>query len=536
MSREPAEYGARRWRRWVLPVAGTTALATVVAGVVALWGPTGNPSAPGPPTQQARADEPAVVLQRFLSALRKQDLDAVAALTDDPASARETLGRIWAELRPVAVQGTAARVREIDEGWLGPFELSWDLGEGRTWRYRGSLRLVPGGQGLLVHWTPAVVHPRLEDGQVLALREDLEHPALTYRDGTPVSRVPVVLQELRQYADQRSPGRPGWRVVVVDRTGAEVGTLYEITGTVTAPLTTTLDAELQAAAQAAVDAERRPAVLVALHPGTGQLLAVVQNPAADRLGPIAFTGQYQPGSVFGLVTAAAALRTGTVRTDTPLPCPAATSVGGRWIANEGHLALGEVPLVTALARSCDTAVARLAADLPEDALSLAARRFGVGVNHDLAGVVTVTGTVPSAEEVGQRAVDAVGRGEALVSPFGMALLGATVARGDVPTPLLVHGTTTRVLDAAGAPSPAVVSALRTAMREAMTDTAVRRLAHIPGVHGKAGVARYGDGTRAHGWFVGFRSAPAGGLAFAVLVVDADGTAPAVGVAARFLGE
>jgi cell division protein FtsI/penicillin-binding protein 2 len=53
---------------------------------------------------------------------------------------------------------------------------------------------------------------------------------------------------------------------------------------------------------------------------------------------------------------------------------------------------------------------------------------------------------------------------------------------------------------------------------------------FPGLRGKTGTAQYGDGTHAHGWFVGYR----GDLAFAVLLTGAEKSSKAVAAAARFL--
>ena len=47
---------------------------------------------------------------------------------------------------------------------------------------------------------------------------------------------------------------------------------------------------------------------------------------------------------------------------------------------------------------------------------------------------------------------------------------------------------------------------------------------------KTGTAQFGDGSRSHGWFVGYR----GDLAFAVLLTDAGSSKPAVQAAHRFL--
>ena len=51
------------------------------------------------------------------------------------------------------------------------------------------------------------------------------------------------------------------------------------------------------------------------------------------------------------------------------------------------------------------------------------------------------------------------------------------------------------------------------------------------VAGKTGTAQFGDGTKAHGWFTGYRD----DVAFAVLTTDSEKSGPALQAAQRFLG-
>ncbi|MFP3468011.1 penicillin-binding transpeptidase domain-containing protein, partial [Leifsonia sp. SIMBA_070] len=73
---------------------------------------------------------------------------------------------------------------------------------------------------------------------------------------------------------------------------------------------------------------------MAISPSTGGILAVAQNDAANKEGPIALTGLYPPGSTFKTVTTAAALTSGAVTPQTQLPCPGRATIEGRTIPNE----------------------------------------------------------------------------------------------------------------------------------------------------------------------------------------------------------
>ena len=307
-------------------------------------------------------------------------------------------------------------------------------------------------------------------------------------------------------------------------------TLFEQPTQAGTPVTTTLSRVVQAAAEDAVEPLPQQAMLVALQPSTGEVLAVAQNSAADAEGPLALTGRYPPGSSFKVVTAAAVLQAGR-SPQSPVDCPPTTMVEGRVIPNIDRFGLGTVPLITAFARSCNTTFAQLAADLAPQGLTEAARQLGVGMDYHVRGVTTITGSVPPTTDTLGRAVDGIGQGTVLASPFGMALAVSTVAAGALPTPVLIRGSQTAVNGPVPPPLPAAVTgALQAMTREVVTTGTASALAGLGEVHGKTGTAQFGDGSRSHGWFVGYRD----DLAFAVLVVDGGSSGPAVEAAGQFL--
>ncbi|WP_069164433.1 penicillin-binding transpeptidase domain-containing protein [Nocardia altamirensis] len=298
----------------------------------------------------------------------------------------------------------------------------------------------------------------------------------------------------------------------------------------TTDLTTTLDIDLQHAAEAALAPITQPATIVALQPSTGNVVAMAQNNAADLQGPIALTGLYPPGSTFKTVTVSAALQAGTVTPDTVLPCPGEANIEGRKIPNDNNFDLGQVPLHTAFARSCNTTMGALAVKLPADALTNAAAQLGLGVDYVTPGLTTVTGKVPPAETPAQRVEWAIGQGQVTATPFGMALVAASIARGSVPNPAIVKGMP-GTPDRTPTPLPATVAdQVKAMMRETVTNGTATQLRDIPGLLGKTGTAEFIDDKHAHGWFVGI----AGDLAFAVFVNDANSSGPAVEAAGRML--
>jgi cell division protein FtsI/penicillin-binding protein 2 len=145
------------------------------------------------------------------------------------------------------------------------------------------------------------------------------------------------------------------------------------------------------------------------------------------------------------------------------------------------------------------------------------------------GATTVTGSVPPATNIVERAEDGFGQGKVVASPFGLALVVSTIANGTMPTPSLLRSLPTKVDEEPEPVSPQVLTGVRDMMLEMVTLTPT--LAPYAGLHGKTGTAQFGDGTHSHGWFVGYQ----GDLAFAVLLTDVGTSGKAVAAAARFLG-
>ncbi|PTR23570.1 cell division protein FtsI/penicillin-binding protein 2 [Rhodococcus sp. OK519] len=338
-----------------------------------------------------------------------------------------------------------------------------------------------------------------------------------------------VLADLTTVWQEQQDAAAGWAVQMVNADGTTRRLAGQDAATVP-DVDTTLDLRLQTKAEDALASVPQPAAIVALRPSTGAVLAVAQNAPADAQGAVALTGLYPPGSTFKTVTTSAALQDGEVTPDTVLPCPGTENIEGRQIPNDDNFDLGSVPLHSAFAHSCNTTMGRLAVSLPPDALQQAALQFGLGVDYMTPGLTTVTGSVPSAESPAERVESAIGQGEVTASPFGMALVAASIANGSTPAPTMIvgkPGVADRTVDA----TPADVdAALRSMMRETVTDGTARILADIQNLEGKTGTAEYGDGTRPHGWFVGMN----GDLAFAVFVAGADSSGPALEAAGRFL--
>jgi cell division protein FtsI/penicillin-binding protein 2 len=345
------------------------------------------------------------------------------------------------------------------------------------------------------------------------------------------------LSGLQRAFQEQLAGTPGFTVSVVstDENTSDAGRQIEAVapepGT---PLQTPLVPAIQTAADAAVAGQQLPAHLVVVRPGTGEILAVSSNEAADAGNALA--GRFPPGSSMKTITATALLSARALTPDTPVPCPGTTVVEGREFENEDQFDLGTVTFRQAFAESCNTTFIQQALALPDPALADAAAAYGMGVDWQLP-VDVFGGSVPSDSTGTTKAANAIGQGEVLMSPAQLALVAGAIASGSPAAPVEVLGSEVSG-PTPGGPGQQVLDALRPMMREVVVSGTASALADRGDVYGKTGTAEFGTNTPpdAHGWFMGYQlGGPQGNIAFAVLVEGGQSSSVAVGVTDAFLG-
>jgi cell division protein FtsI/penicillin-binding protein 2 len=345
------------------------------------------------------------------------------------------------------------------------------------------------------------------------------------------------LSGLQRAYQAQLAGTPGFTVSVastdetLDDAGEVVDTVDPVPGT---PVQTPLVPAVQNAADAAVAGQPLATHLVVVRPGTGEVLAVSSNEAANPAN--ALSGQFPPGSSMKTMTATALLSAGALTPASPVPCPGTTTVEGREFENEDQFDLGTVPLTEAFAESCNTTFIQQGLTLPDDALAEAAASYGVGSDWQLP-VGIFSGDVPADATGTTKAADQIGQGQVLMSPAQMALVAAGIASGTPAAPVEVVGATPAGTAPTGPAAP-VLDQLRPMMRQVVLTGTAEALTDRGDVYGKTGTAEFGDKTPpdSHGWFVGYQlGGPQGDLAFAVLVEAGQSSSVAVGVADAFLG-
>jgi penicillin-binding protein 2 len=287
--------------------------------------------------------------------------------------------------------------------------------------------------------------------------EMIAKPGSPYRPGDVVGKSGIE----GQY-NQVLSGRDGLRRVVVNSRGQEVGSLTTINALPGNDLRLTIDLDLQMAAEASLGG--RAGAVVALDPRSGEVLAMVSHPSFDPnefarrvdrdqwqrltndpLNPLmnkAIQAQLAPGSVFKVITATAALETGTIKPDYTLNCPGAVTIYGHtyhdwvWEKHRGH---GSVDLHRALIVSCDVYFYTLGKLLGIDKIDYFAKGLGLGRRTGIDLPAEAPGLIPSPAWVGkafkrkwwagETISVAIGQGAVVVTPIQLAYTIGGVASG-----------------------------------------------------------------------------------------------------------
>lgn len=325
----------------------------------------------------------------------------------------------------------------------------------------------------------------------------------------------------------------------------------------------TLDADLQAFAAGLLGA--REGAVVVVDAASGAVRALVSQPTFDpsRLDmggappddprrPLfnrATQGLYAPGSVWKVVTLAAALQDGITTLDTTVADgDASDTFGGFRVACDNNPdGVTTFDMAHAFGWSCNLTFARLGMALGPDRYRAHAEAFGLGEAPPFP-LPVAAGSLSSKAALAppELASAAFGQGEIVTTPMHMALVAAAVAGdGRLPVPYLLDDVPGvrwgRIADERGtwhSPIGAATAAeVRRAMVVAATDGHARPARDAAGIDigGKTGTAQLGGSQRPHAWFVGFAPADAPRVAVAVLVVNGgDGAAVAAPIGGRVL--
>ena len=378
--------------------------------------------------------------------------------------------------------------------------------------------------------------------------------------------------------NQTLAGRNGVRRIRVDSQGRAFEELEPIPTTAGKELRLTIDLDIQEAAEDALEGYR--GAVVALDPGSGEILAMASRPTFDpnefatRISSSrwkeltthpgrpfqnrSIQNGFPPGSTFKIVMAQAGLESQVIDSRQRVLCTGSQRLFGhdfRCSATRGH---GWVDLEAALQYSCNIYFYQLGRKLGIDRIQAFARQFGLGqkTGIDLPG--EIGGLVPSREwkretrgqpwYPGETISVSIGQGPILVTPLQLAAAVGAVATGRLGQP---HLRRPAPGESPGEPrtlfAPSQLEEIRTGLWRAVNQSGTARRARVEGfdVAGKTGTVqtigrasreRLGPGQagrfRSTAWFVGYAPVSNPQVVVAVILEEAGGGGLAAAPVAR----
>jgi cell division protein FtsI/penicillin-binding protein 2 len=310
--------------------------------------------------------------------------------------------------------------------------------------------------------------------------------------------------------DERLRGKAGIAVHAVKR-GADGSAidkreLFAEPSEEAEPLQLTLDERAQTIAEDVLaDQTKRPTALVVVRVSTGEVLAAAVGPGAKG-EPLALAGKEAPGSTFKIASSLAMIRRGATA-ETKVACTDTLTVNGRVFGNYSRYPsdqLGSITLERAFAHSCNTAFISQHEKVSQQDLVDAAVSLGMGEDLDLP-FTGFLGSVPPTDDVVEHAASFIGQGRVEASPLTMAVVVASVMKGQTVRPKLIASA-----DSLPAPAtpllPKEAETLRREMRAVVTQGSGRVLQPVGVEFAKTGTAEYGteNPPRTHAWMVAGR--------------------------------
>lgn len=271
---------------------------------------------------------------------------------------------------------------------------------------------------------------------------------------------------------------------------------------------TSLDLQLQKSVENILENCQYNSAAVVLETKTGDILAAASTPTYSTRQIDRYLGSesgclvnkvlqgYPPGSVFKIVTAAAAMEAGVDIDEMKFYCSGEEHFEGITIkCTDSH---GELSLKQAFAKSCNCAFIQLGQAAGYKAVSEMAKKMGMGIrsigfNEESAGQIT------SAQEAAGAGIAnmSIGQGSLLLTPLQAARITNIIANGGIDRGVhIISGKTAN----RRAVSKQTADKIREMMRAVMVYGTGSQSSSYK-CAGKTGSAEAGD--MIHGWFTGF---------------------------------
>ena len=262
---------------------------------------------------------------------------------------------------------------------------------------------------------------------------------------------------LEQSQDQVLRGRPGSARMVTDVVHRGVDSQIRERPVPGKNIILTIDERLQYVAErelakAVVNSHSKTGSVVVMNPETGEILTIASFPPFDANQPIKPTDDmdprmnhaasvpFEPGSVFKVITLAAALETTTLRPETIIPCGnGSINLFGRVIKD--HNSYSALSMADVLAKSSNIGAIQIGLRVGPQNLLNYVRRFGFGRKTGIPLPAESTGVVRDLAHWGKTSIGSIAMGhEISTTTIQLAQAISVVANGGrLVRPRLVFG-------------------------------------------------------------------------------------------------
>lgn len=238
------------------------------------------------------------------------------------------------------------------------------------------------------------------------------------------------------------------------------------------------------------------------------------------------SGSYTPGSIFKIITCAAAIDNIDDIYQRKFLCNKEEDVSGDKITCMEHH--GRIDLVNAMSKSCNIAFADIAMEIGKDKMQQKAEEFGFNKKYTIDGVDIAESryNADNAKQV-DLGWSGIGQYNDVVNPMHMLMIMGAIANEGVPVePYMVKSVGIEKQDGIMNNRPKNMERMVSAdtankIKDIMRYTIKNRYGDsmFPGMEmcAKTGTAEVGEGKQPHGWMVGFSQDKNFPYAFAVIV-------------------
>lgn len=294
----------------------------------------------------------------------------------------------------------------------------------------------------------------------------------------------------------------------------------------------TLDYHIQKITENVLDQFGTTCAAVILDVESFDILAMVSRPNFDQNSIDSYisygdtellnraTAQYNAGSIFKIITTAAALEEGYIDVEDTLTCNGKLYIDDITFSchkADGH---GDINLTDAFAKSCNCAFYNMGIGIGSEALCKYSRIFGLGEQSLKGYIAESTGNIPEylSYSSSEAANLSIGQGEIMVTPLQAAKVACVIAADGMTKDInLVEGISTtdgsmkkhirksRSYRAISKLTAEKIGKMMLSVTE--NGTGINAKSDLVSIAGKTGSAETGwytdDGFMVQGWFIGY---------------------------------